>query len=221
MCFLRSLAMNVEEFVAKFIEREETGLIQVVFGFLGYATLAVAGLVLAYKEYCKHDANKQSGLKDIPENNGLLFGTFIFAALACFLLTYKFDGRKNFCTVWLPATRTVCSSTATDKELINNFLEDYYKYDMGKPLPKHIEKYLKDELKYSPFGLGWFKFFQKEQLGIIIFPLVFLSVDLYATAIRQICLRGVKAQTFLRWLLGQIGRFIIKLKDLVLRKRRA
>lgn len=227
--------MNIEEFIAKFIEQQDAGLRQAVYAFLGYATVAVGGLLYVYKEYINKNKNER---KDVPNSTWLLFGAFAFAALACFSLTYKFDGRKNFCTVWLPAKEAElkrdcigkrnrrlirCSGgasksfnsfvghrgqtrkdgrSATDEKLISNFLADYYGFDMGKRVPKHIKKYLiKKELT------GWSKpstLFQKEWLGIVIFFFVLLSVDFYTTALRRLCLKEPSApcllQTLYRWL---------------------
>lgn len=177
--------MNIEEFIAKFIEQEESGLIQVVFGFLGYATLAVAGLLYVYTEYIKeNDAIRNK----VPDTTWLLIWSFIFAAIACFLLISKFDGRKNFCIVWLPTKQAELSKnnrSVTDKQLIGDFCNEYHCFDMGKGLPEHIKTYL----NYNKLELWWSAIPHKEYLKIAIFFFIFFSVDFYTTAIRRKCLR--------------------------------
>jgi len=177
--------MSIEEFIDKFIEREESPLVQVVFAFLGYATLAIAGLVYIYKEYINQNANARN---NVPDTTWLLMGSFILAAIACFLLISKLDGRKNFCIVWLPAKQAELSKnncSVLDKQLISDFCNEYHCLDMGKGFPEHIKAYL----NYSKLKLWCLKITHKEYIKIVIFFLIFLSVDFYTTAIRRECLR--------------------------------
>ena len=211
--------MDIVEFVAKFIEHEEAALRQVIFAFLGYATLAVAGLVLTYKEYCKN--KEQSDPKEVPKPIFLLFVAFVSAALACFCLTMKFDGRKNFCIEWLPAEMAVdldkgsvkdCNvvnmapindysvADINDIKLISKFCKDYYKFDMGKGFSKKMRDYQdrkKVTQKYEEPCTSWlgYHFFQNEvRHWTLSFIFVLLSVNCYVATIRRICLRDPKAK---------------------------
>jgi len=220
--------MSIEEFIAKFIEQEEIGVRQVVFGFLGYATLAVAGFVYVYKEYIGKDKPIR---ENVPDTTWLLVASFVFAAFACLLLILKFDGRKNFCTVWLPAKKADLKKDCiekqnqrlnrcgrkpskplhrlfarpgqtpkdccpvSDEQLINDFLADYYWFDMGRGFPGHIKTYLTEKYHMGISGCKpckYIKFLEGMQNDwlskIVTFFCVFLSIDFYQTAIRRHCL---------------------------------
>ena len=188
--------MDVAEFVARFIEREDAAIKQVVFGFLGYAILAIAGLVYVMKEYC---GKYRSIRRDVPDTTRLLVCSFAFAAIACFLLTVKSDGRKNFCITWLPALRAANADRTATGELITKFCEDYHRFDMCKGLPKGMEEVFETPLITR---LGYYA--QNEYLNWLNIFLVLFSIDCYRTAIRRICLKDRSApcllQTIYRWL---------------------
>jgi hypothetical protein len=182
--------MSIEEFVIKFIEQEEAVVRQVVFGFLGYAILAVSGLVYILKECLslKEDVK----LEWQPRWSTLLKGSFISACLSCLLLGLKFDGRKNFCIEWLPAAKKAYPNSVTDKELIEKFCQDYHRFDLGQGFSKNIEDYRKDRQKtdYKEPYIARMGFIQNEWLNwLLIIVFVFISVDCYATTVRGICLK--------------------------------
>ena len=184
--------MSIAEFVAKFIEMEEMGARKTVYAFLGYATIAVGGLVYVYKEYI----GDKAVCMNVPDTTWLLVGSFAFAAFSSFLLSYKFVGRKNFCIEWLFAAKEAYPNIVTDRELIEKFCQDYRWFDMGRGLPKPIKAYLKQKQIYSKRQIFFLEFLQKEWLLILLF-FIFFSVDFYVTAIRQLCLR-TDAQTTLQ-----------------------
>lgn len=184
--------MGIEEFVAKFIEQNEVALREVVFGFLGYATLAVAGIVYVLTGYA---SKEKDDTKNVPDTTMLLLCSFIFAAITCIILVTKFDSRKNFCIKWLPTIKgtysvndankvPIClspkdSSTQSDRDLIKKFCEEYNRFDTGGNLFEKI-------------------------ITAIEFLCVFFSIDFYVTAIRRMSLREPAAKTFLEYLCSRV-----------------
>ncbi|MGA1980569.1 MAG: hypothetical protein ABSG99_08450 [Sedimentisphaerales bacterium] len=196
--------MSIEEFVVKFIEQEEAVVRQVVFGFLGYAILAVSGLVYVLKECLKENVK----LKWQPRWSRLLIGSFISAGLFCLLLGMKFDGRKNFCIEWLPAAKKAYPNIVTDKELIEKFCQDYHKFDLGQGLSKNIEDYQRKRDYIEP-PIARIGFIQNEWLNwLLSIVFVFISVDCYVAAIQGICLNDPNVKpaiiTLCKWVKGKL-----------------